>query len=251
MKTTLVISTLLLAALGLSAKAGVQMNGLGFVAPQVNDKASVANPQPGELLLDTSDNTFYGRDSANNWISLNAPAGSFVPSGVIMPYAGSAGSTPSGYLPCDGAAVSRTTYAALFATIGVTYGAGDGSTTFNIPDLRGVFVRGAGSQTIGSVTYTGTLAAKQGQSTKLPTTPFTGVAASAGNHTHPTDAITGTSGNNYSNTTGGMLGQDNTSFNDVNSTQAAGAHTHTVSINGGGDSETRPANIALNYIIKY
>ena len=49
---------------------------------------------------------------------------------------------PSGYLECNGAAVHRNTYAALFAKIGTTFGAGDGSTTFNLPDLRGEFIRG-------------------------------------------------------------------------------------------------------------
>lgn len=49
---------------------------------------------------------------------------------------------PSGFLKCNGQLVSRTTYASLFAVIGTTYGAGDGSTTFNVPDLRGEFVRG-------------------------------------------------------------------------------------------------------------
>jgi len=58
-----------------------------------------------------------------------------VPPGVIF---GSARSTaPAGFLLCDGSAVSRTTYAALFAAISTTYGAGNGSTTFNVPDLRG------------------------------------------------------------------------------------------------------------------
>lgn len=55
--------------------------------------------------------------------------------GEIKDYAG--GSLPSGYLYCNGAAISRTTYAALFAVIGTAYGAGDGSTTFNLPDTRG------------------------------------------------------------------------------------------------------------------
>ena len=58
-----------------------------------------------------------------------------VPVGTVLDYAGSA--VPSGYLECDGSAVSRTAYPALFASIGTTWGAGDGSTTFNIPDLRG------------------------------------------------------------------------------------------------------------------
>lgn len=49
---------------------------------------------------------------------------------------------PTGYLKANGALVSRTTYADLFAAIGTTFGAGDGSTTFNLPDLRGEFIRG-------------------------------------------------------------------------------------------------------------
>jgi microcystin-dependent protein len=49
---------------------------------------------------------------------------------------------PSGFLACDGAAVMRDQYSALFTAIGTTYGAGDGSTTFNLPDLRGEFIRG-------------------------------------------------------------------------------------------------------------
>lgn len=49
---------------------------------------------------------------------------------------------PTGFLPLDGRAISRTTYAALFAAIGTTYGSGDGSTTFNLPDARGEFLRG-------------------------------------------------------------------------------------------------------------
>lgn len=58
-----------------------------------------------------------------------------LPVGVIWPYGGSA--APSGYLLCDGSAVSRTTYAALFTAIGTAYGVGDGSTTFNVPDMKG------------------------------------------------------------------------------------------------------------------
>lgn len=50
---------------------------------------------------------------------------------------------PTGFLTCNGAAVSRTTYADLFAAIGTLYGVGDGSTTFNLPDLRAEFIRGA------------------------------------------------------------------------------------------------------------
>jgi microcystin-dependent protein len=55
--------------------------------------------------------------------------------GVVLPFAGS--TAPAGWLLCFGQAISRTTYATLFAVIGTTYGTGDGSTTFNLPDLRG------------------------------------------------------------------------------------------------------------------
>ena len=58
-----------------------------------------------------------------------------LPTGMIVDFGGA--TVPSGYLLCDGAAVSRTTYADLFAVLGATWGAGDGSTTFNLPDLRG------------------------------------------------------------------------------------------------------------------
>jgi microcystin-dependent protein len=58
-----------------------------------------------------------------------------VPSGTVLPFAGT--TAPTGFLLCSGQAVSRSTYSDLFAAIGTTYGAGDGSTTFNVPDLRG------------------------------------------------------------------------------------------------------------------
>lgn len=62
------------------------------------------------------------------------------PAGTVIFYAAS--TAPTGYLKANGAAVSRSTYATLFAAIGTTFGVGDGSTTFNLPDLRGEFVRG-------------------------------------------------------------------------------------------------------------
>lgn len=64
-------------------------------------------------------------------------------SGLIQMYGGS--SAPTGWLLCNGAAISRTTYSALFAVISTTYGVGDNFTTFNLPDFRGVFPKGAGT----------------------------------------------------------------------------------------------------------
>lgn len=65
--------------------------------------------------------------------------GASVPIGTIAAHPAN---IPGGWLECDGSAISRTDYAGLFAEIGTNYGAGDGSTTFNLPDLRGEFVRG-------------------------------------------------------------------------------------------------------------
>lgn len=69
---------------------------------------------------------------------------------------------PTGTIAADGSAVSRTNYSTLFAAIGTTYGVGDGSTTFNVPNGQGVFIRGAGSQTISSIAYSGTQGTTQG-----------------------------------------------------------------------------------------
>ena len=66
-----------------------------------------------------------------------------MPAGAVQTFAIS--SAPTGWLSCDGSAVSRSTYSHLFAAICTTFGTGDGSTTFNVPDLRGEFIRGLDS----------------------------------------------------------------------------------------------------------
>lgn len=76
--------------------------------------------------------------------------GSGLPIGTVIDFAGT--TVPSDYLECDGSAVSRTDYADLFAVLGTTWGAGDGSTTFNLPDLRGRVSIGAGTGTAGGAT---------------------------------------------------------------------------------------------------
>ena len=64
------------------------------------------------------------------------------PAGIIIPFAGPAENIPEGWLLCDGSAISRSEYANLYKAIGVCWGTGDGATTFNLPDLRGMFLRG-------------------------------------------------------------------------------------------------------------
>lgn len=79
----------------------------------------------------------------------------YLPAGMVQYFANS--TVPTGWFQCNGALVSRTTYADLFAAIGTTYGAGDGSTTFALPDTRGQFLRAwsAGATTI--ATFTGSI----------------------------------------------------------------------------------------------
>ena len=84
------------------------------------------------------------QDGAVTAAKLDAAAVSvLMPSGTVLPYAGSVlPGNPNDYLFCNGAAVSRSTYSTLFTAIGTTYGVGDGSTTFNLPDLRGRVIAG-------------------------------------------------------------------------------------------------------------
>ena len=84
--------------------------------------------------------TRAGKGSALTHTEMDANLGYLVPAGFVMAYAHE--TIPSGWLECNGAAISRTTYADLFGAISTHYGTGDGSSTFNIPDLRGQFIRG-------------------------------------------------------------------------------------------------------------
>jgi microcystin-dependent protein len=166
-----------------------------------------------------------------------------VPTGAIMPFA--MNTAPSGWLAANGSAVSRTTYAALFAAIGTTYGAGDGSTTFTLPDLRGYFVRGSGTNSDGVAA--GTFGAKQAD----------GVI----NHTH--SGRTGDDSPDHSHSTYAAKPDPNVSYvwpasavkGDI-STGTGGAstrHQHnftTSSQSPEGTTETRPRNIAMLYCIK-
>lgn len=163
-----------------------------------------------------------------------------VPAGTVLAFAASA--APSGYLECDGAAVSRTTYSALFAVIGTTYGTGDGSTTFNLPDLRGEFVRGwdhgkgtDAARALGSAQSSANLAHTH-----------TGTTGSDGTHSH-TIALQEGDDNGPPLYFGGAQNVDGTL---ATATDPAGAHTHTFTTASSGGTEARPRNIALMFIIK-
>jgi len=112
----------------------------------------------------------------------------FMPVGVVVPFAGS--TSPAGWQLCYGQAISRTTYAGLFTTIGTTYGSGDGSTTFNVPDMRGRVTAGkddmggtaASRLTATVLTAANTLGATGGTETHTLTT------AQLASHNHTQDS---------------------------------------------------------------
>ena len=94
------------------------------------------NPEEDDLWIDTANENELKYYNGSSWEIVSGEiTGDTLPIGAIIPY----GSTtaPTNWLVCDGSAVSRTTYAELFAVIGTSYGAGDGSTTFNLPNLKG------------------------------------------------------------------------------------------------------------------
>lgn len=107
----------------------------------ITDLSAVAgsnSPSGGESPITTDD---YLRSHAS-FIRQLYDSAFALPSGTLLDFAGTA--APTGYLLCDGSAISRTTYAALFAAVGTTWGVGDGLTTFNLPDMRRKVTVGSG-----------------------------------------------------------------------------------------------------------
>jgi microcystin-dependent protein len=103
------------------------------------------------LLTWSDGETLKSADLNGNFAYLQSEISTLIPPGTILPYGGpqaaapDGGALPQGWLLCDGSAVSRSTYAALFTAIGINFGGGDGVNTFNLPDLRGRTVVGSGT----------------------------------------------------------------------------------------------------------
>ena len=97
-------------------------------------------PMTGPLTLSSGLPTAPRHATSKAYVDQFLAFATGLPIGAVIAYAGAA--VPPGYFECNGQAISRTTYSALFAAIGTTYGAGDASTTFNVPDMRDEFIRG-------------------------------------------------------------------------------------------------------------
>lgn len=183
------------------------------------------NAPSGALVVNLDDVTAGPQQAV---VSPTGPVGEIIATGSTT--------APAGFLYADGSAVSRTQYSDLFAVIGTTYGAGDGSTTFNLPNLKGVFVRGAGSQTIGGISYSATLGGAQGdqmQGHKHNASDGPNWVGSAFNGS----VVSGYSAS-VSTPTDKQMRTSSPIDDGSNGTPRTG-------------SETRPANVAVAYHIRY
>lgn len=194
--------------------------------------------------------------------------GSSSPIGSLTMFSGS--TAPAGWLICDGSAVSRTTYNDLFAVTGTTYGSGDGSTTFNLPNMQNRFPIGSGTNARGATGGSNTLTLS---TANLPAHDHSSAGdhthASAGGHSH--DSI-GDHQHSVSPLGAGVQGASGTVRNyfydaagtSVTTTSAgghthasdgshahadAGTHTHT-SVGSGSAATVTPAFLSLPYIIR-
>jgi microcystin-dependent protein len=153
----------------------------------------------------------------------------FVPTGAVLPFAGS--TAPDGFLLCDGSAVSRSTYSALYTAIGVAHGYGDNSTTFNLPDYRGRFLRGRDG------------------GTAVDPNAATRTAMNTGGATG--DAVGSIQADDYkshAHNIGVRNGGDGAGSKARSTTDGASSATAATELSGG--SETRPKNAYVNYVIK-
>lgn len=220
------------------------------------EQVAPETPSTGQVILyPKSDGLMYTKDDGGSERELQAGA----PTGSVIAFAGS--SAPTDWLLCYGQAVSRTTYAALFAVTSTTYGVGDGSTTFNLPDLRGRTPFGkddmggvaASRVTNGESGITGTTLGSAGGDERL----------SQHLHAVGTLAISGDGGHQHSYLAGNAIGSGrdiidaggDTGVQSFPESGANGTHSHTISgstANTGGNttSQNMPPAIILNYIIK-
>ena len=164
---------------------------------------------------------------------------------------------PSGYLKCNGAAVSRTTYADLFAEIGTAFGAGNGSSTFNVPDLRGEFVRGwDDGRGVDNNRNFGVFQGDQNKQHNHSASSSSSISPSSHNHVFPGDDQFANA-----NGVGGWTNRTTGAFNYDAKSQSGNGRVYrtsdatlsvstSVTVNNDGGNEARPRNIAMMYVIK-
>lgn len=183
---------------------------------------------------------------ASDRLATTAFVRSVVPAGAIMQYAGS--TAPTGWFIADGSAVSRTGYADLFKAIGTTYGAGDGSTTFNLPDLRQRVPVGVGTGF--ALGASGGEQAHTLAAAEIPSHTHSGTTnTESTDHTHTFPVATAAGGSISFAAPGGV-----TLAGHTNTSGRSSVHTHTFTTDngtgGGGSHNNLQPYLVLNHIIK-
>ena len=247
-------ASVLTATLADSAVTTAKIADDAVTAAKIADDAvgadAVADNSIGAAAINISGNGTSGQAVVSDGDGSFSYESNIVPSGALMPFAGA--SAPTGFLLCHGQAVSRTTYATLFSAISTTYGTGDGSSTFNLPDLRGRVIAGqddmGGASANRLTNQTGglngdTLGAAGGSETHTLTT------AQLASHTHSfsdTDSITAMT-----------FLSDGLGVNRGGSGQSSSSNSISVSISGttgstgsGSAHNNVQPTMVLNYIIK-
>lgn len=252
--------------------------------PTISYSDSVpSSPVAGDIWVRTTDMvmfTYYNDGSSSQWTEIRKSddtnlgarvttiEATYAPAGVIHQYAGS--SVPTGWLLCDGTAVSRTNYLSLFNALGTSYGVGDGSTTFNLPDLRGRIPVGKNSGTFATLGSTGGAETVTLTTNEMPSHTHVQDA-----HNHTQNAHSHTAGDNghthpiFYNSGSGVSDGPNANYpNILNKNAASGTGYASVYVNsttatniattatnqntgGGGAHNNLQPYIVTNYIIKY
>jgi len=225
---------------------------IGTVSSGTTASATITGTPPAQtlnLVLPKGDTGATGATGATG------PQGADgIPAGSIMAWV--TNTAPTNWLFADGTAISRTTYSTLFAVIGTTYGAGNGSTTFNLPNLSGRVPVGKNAGTFATLAATGGAESVSLDSNNLPahTHSFSATTSTDGSHTHAPNS--GYSWLMSNRTAGTANGSGSAALTDYStSTGAAGSHAHTVSGTTGSSGAGTAHNnlqpyIVLNYIIK-
>ena len=215
-----------------------------LTSPKINENVAVTATATELNYVDGVTSAIQTQiNTVNTALTTNTPAG------VVNMWVGS--SAPTGWLLCDGSAVSRTTYSALFAVIGTTYGAGDTTTTFNLPDLLGRVPMGAGA---GTGLTSRTLGAELGAESTTLTSSHIPEHGHTINHGHTGSGSTSISGGDHAHTItskwSGAQTHDHAGTGSVGSVssgsdQSGGTETQT-SVNSAGHSHTASTSVTVD-----
>lgn len=266
----------ILLSLGLYAQVGIgttnpdnssildiESDDKGILIPRMTaiERIGITTPAEGLMVYQTDDvKGFYFYDGTT-WDRILKESKDPVPTGAIFSFPLEI--PPTGYLVCDGSAVSRTTYADLFAVLGTSYGAGDGSTTFNLPDYRGKFLRGydngagndpdatarqdRGDGTTGDAV--GTLQDGEIENHLHQVDPPLIYSDYVGNHQHntPSLSVTSYSGGNHNHTTYSANTTTNTTGNHRHEIRGEDTNITTSGFGGSGEHLVRATGPDLGY----